>query len=362
MIHCLTLVTKIFFLVVLAQQQSSSAAMIQRLFVHRQSAAGHRVHRFFATTSVHHGNQKQQEQLMLDALYRVRAVNTIPEEVKHKLLPFRVDGQDLGVLTKTSADLLCGATGDSVFALTNNCVTLTKAAGTTKESRSAAVARVTGQLRHDGLIYGWRNELYPIRFAYHDAPVFCMERAAVPLIGAVEYGVHVNGLVSNTNTKEMKMWIARRSRTKAKYPGMLDHIVAGGVPEGISLLDNVVKECLEEAGIPESIARARVRPAGVVSYSTYMKTSDTVTRAVIFNFDLILPEDFQPKPVDGEVEEFMLWSMEEVMQSLAHEYTDPIKPNCYLVIIDYLVRNGYLSPEVPGYLDVVRELRSGDCR
>jgi hypothetical protein len=32
------------------------------------------------------------------------------------------------------------------------------------------------------------------------------------------------------------------------------------------------------------------------------------------------------------------------------------------VIIDYLVRHGHLSPDTPGYLDVVRELRSGACR
>jgi len=36
---------------------------------------------------------------------------------------------------------------------------------------------------------------------------------------------------------------------------MLDHIVAGGIPFGLSLIDNVVKECGEEANIPEELAK-----------------------------------------------------------------------------------------------------------
>ena len=145
-------------------------------------------------------------------------------------------------------------------------------------------------------------------------------------------------------------------------PGMLDHIVAGGVPFGLSLMDNVVKECMEEAGIPEHLVRAGIRPAGAISYATYNNRTDTVTRAVLFNYDLDLPTDFVPTAVDGEVEEFFLWSIDELFASMASEDRDPIKPNCYVVIIDYLMRAGYLSPEVPGYLDVLRELRSGECR
>lgn len=30
------------------------------------------------------------------------------------------------------------------------------------------------------------------------------------------------------------------------WPGMLDHMVAGGLPHGISPLENVFKECQEE--------------------------------------------------------------------------------------------------------------------
>jgi len=154
--------------------------------------------------------------------------------------------------------------------------------------------------------------------------------------------------------------MARRSASKSKFPGMLDHIVAGGQPFGISPLENVVKECKEEAGISEALSRERAQAASAVSY-TYNERDGQINRSVLFCYDIQLPPDFIPKPVDGEVDEFFLKNLNDVIEMMAPEYHDPIKPNCYLVIIDFLVRQGVITPETPGYLDVVRELRSGEC-
>ena len=231
----------------------------------------------------------------------------------------------------------------------------------TAESRTQAVACVMEKLRDEGVVTGWRDELYPVSDSFYNKPVFLMERAAVSLLGVLEYGVHVNGLVKDRSNDKPKMWIARRSPTKSKFPGMLDHIVAGGQPAGLSLMDNVVKECEEEAGIPMDVTWAGVHPAGAISYETYDPFKDKVTRCVLFNFDLYLPAEFKPQPVDGEVEEFFLWTIDQVKESMAPDYPDPIKPNCYPVIIDYLIRAGHVLPEARGYLDILRELRSGDC-
>lgn len=59
-----------------------------------------------------------------------------------------------------------------------------------------------------------------------------------------------------------------------------------------------------------------------------------------------------------QVEEFMLWDLDRVasVMSTSEEY----KPNCCLVIIDFLIRHGYTTPEEPGYLDLVRALRVGE--
>ena len=37
------------------------------------------------------------------------------------------------------------------------------------------------------------------------------------------------------------------------------------------------------------------------------------------------------------------------------------KENCGLVIIDWFLRHGYLTPDMPGYLALLRGLRAGDC-
>jgi hypothetical protein len=40
------------------------------------------------------------------------------------------------------------------------------------------------------------------------------------------YGIHMNGYVHFGGEKHL--WVAKRSATKQTYPGMLDHLVAGG--------------------------------------------------------------------------------------------------------------------------------------
>lgn len=45
---------------------------------------------------------------------------------------------------------------------------------------------------------------------------------------------------------------------------MLDHIVAGAIPYGVSVQENVVKECEEEAGIDRALATT-AQPTGAVS-------------------------------------------------------------------------------------------------
>jgi hypothetical protein len=42
---------------------------------------------------------------------------------------------------------------------------------------------------------------------------------------------------------------------------MLDHIAAGGQPHGIGIMENVIKECGEEANIDPSVASKAI-PVG----------------------------------------------------------------------------------------------------
>jgi 8-oxo-dGTP pyrophosphatase MutT (NUDIX family) len=316
--------------------------------------------RFASTTA-----SSTEEKTISDALYRVRQVNYMPEEVRSSLLDFSVDGVVLGKVRPNIAKVLCSE-GEKhpVFSLVpryqsdHSYLTLTAEAGSTAEQRTTNVNRIMANLRDKGIVQGWRSEDYPVRAEYYGETFFGVERSAASLLGIMEYGVHINGIVTGDDGN-VKMWMARRAADKSKYPGMLDHIVAGGQPVGLSLMENVIKECKEEAGIPEELTRRGIRSAGAISYCTYSKTSDCVTRCVLFCYDLHLPSDFVPEPVDGEVQEFFLWDVNQIKASFDPNFPDPIKPNCYNVVIDYLMRYGYFDPDTKGYLDVFRELRSG---
>lgn len=234
-------------------------------------------------------------------------------------------------------------------------------------TRSAAVGAAMAALRDAGVISGWRDELYPVLRSFEDPPVLLLERAAAPFFGIKAYGIHLNGYVRrkdpSSGIEDTLLWVARRSADKPTWPGKLDHIVAGGQPHGLSLAENVAKECQEEAGIPAALAAAAA-PVGAVSYTSLQ--SSGLKRDVLFCYDLELPEDFVPEPQDGEVAEFFLMPLPEVAAAVAAgtpapEDTAAYKDNCNLVVIDFLIRHGALAPDTPGYLGVLRALRSGDC-
>ncbi len=272
-------------------------------------------------------------------LDRIRECN------EHDLARFRplvVGGAGIGWVRPDMAAHL--ARHADVFAVEDSRVTLDPSL-TDFASRSAAIARALADLRDGGAISGWRGELYPVKTAFAAKPLFQMERAAVPRLGVRAYGVHMNGYVRRGGAIEM--WIARRSRAKPTFPGMLDNMVAGGQPIGIGLADNLVKECGEEAGIPPALARRAV-PVGAISY--IKEVDEGLKPDVQFCFDLELPADFVPRPVDGEIESFHLMPLDEVARLVAQ--TREFKFNCNLVAIDFLMRHGFISPEDPDYLEI----------
>ncbi|ONM54218.1 Nudix hydrolase 20, chloroplastic [Zea mays] len=95
----------------------------------------------------------------------------------------------------------------------------------TPEDRTHAIGSVIKSLGE--LIPGIRNELYPVTSSYGMPVYFSLERAAAPYFGIKAYGVHMNGYVEKDGQKFL--WIGKRSDVKQTYPGMLDHLVAGGL-------------------------------------------------------------------------------------------------------------------------------------
>ena len=282
---------------------------------------------------------------------RVDACNTITAADYGSYVPFIVDGHAVGALQPWFADALVAACGSDALERSSDGAVRTSASLTTPDARSAAIAPGLRKLHNDGVITGWRDEIFPCTMGYGREPLLRVERAAASLLGVRAFGVHVNGFVTLANG-ERELWVAKRAKDKQTFPGKLDHLVAGGLPDGMAPSVCVVKECGEEASVPEWLAK-QAKPVGVVSYA--MNYNGCCKRDVLFCYDLELPEDFVPVPDDGEVESFERFAVADVIERMAT--TEDFKPNCCLVIIDFCVRHGYLTPDEAGYIQLVQSLR-----
>lgn len=277
-------------------------------------------------------------------LRHVAALNPRPEG---PIFHWTIDGRVVGWLTAAARERLAAARGlfqeqAAGLALVPELADFA--------ARSAALAPLVDELAAEQRIHAPLGEYYPVTAGNRDRALCRLDRSAAAFFGIRAFGQHLNGYVRDGD--RLLMWLGRRARDRLIFPGRLDNLVAGGLPHGIGLMDNLVKECQEEAGMPEALAR-RARPVGSVTYNAVSRRG--LKPDVLYCYDLELAADFRPRNTDGEVEEFQLLPIEEVAR-LVRE-TDEFKLNCNLVIVDFLIRHGVLGPDQPGYLDLVTGLR-----
>jgi hypothetical protein len=268
-----------------------------------------------------------------------------------KFRPFLVAGERLGFVRHDLAREF--GRFPSVFTTTDIALSV-KDHLSQFDSRTAAIDTVAREMQARGLVTGWRNELFPVAQHFGAKPLFDVERALVPTLGVKAYGVHLNGYVRDGD--QILLWVGKRSADRPIEPGKLDHLVAGGLPSHISPFDNLMKEADEEASIPKELAR-RARPAGAIAYR--MDLDGHLRDDTLFVYDLELPRGFTPVNHDGEIAEFTLMRLDEVEHILAT--TEAFKFNVGLVVIDFMIRVGYLTPERPDYCDIALALAKGSA-
>ena len=216
---------------------------------------------------------------------------------------------------------------------------------------TARLKHVAAGLADEGIVPPLMNEPYPITAGGRDAAIATVDRQIAAYLGLRSFGQHLNGYVREGD--RIMMWIGRRARDRLIFPGALDNMVAGGLSHGVALADNLLKECQEEAGMRPELA-LQARPVGALSYNRIAERG--FRPDVLYCYDIELSADFEPQNSDGEVEEFMLLPIQQVMD-IVHD-TDEFKLNCNLVIIDFMIRHGLIGPEDPDYLDIVTGLRA----
>lgn len=233
----------------------------------------------------------------------------------------------------------------------------------TELKRTALVAKTTHYLRKNqtfGVLKSWRNEMWPV-YGRNNEVLFSMERAAIGLFGYMRYGIHLIAYVRcPTALHGIKLWVPKRSKFKNAWPGLFDNTVAGGLMTNENPFECVIRESDEEASLPERIVRERAKSQGTVRYIYMTESRPGIEDGYIYPecqwvYDLELPEDVIPAPNDGEVESFSLCSVEEVREQLARGRW---KPNCAVIILDFFIRHGILTPEnEPYFAEILTRLR-----
>jgi isopentenyldiphosphate isomerase len=263
-------------------------------------------------------------------------------------LPLLLGDARIGNLRREAAAFLGRWPGH--FAVGEDAV-VWKAFSASFAERTAILDEVTARLAEEGLAGPPHGERYPVTAGRRDLVRCLVDRAYAPFFGMRAFGQHLNGFVRTA--RGIEMWLGRRALSRRLYPGRLDNLVGGGLPHGLTLAENLRKECAEEAGMPPELADRAVAVGAI----TYCRDSERGLKPdVMYCYDLELPEDFEPRCTDGEVESFQRMPVEEVRDMVRD--TGQLKLNCNLVIIDFLIRHGVIPQTDPDYLEILTRLRS----
>ena len=256
---------------------------------------------------------------MTGLLRHIEAVRNVT--LPGSYVPFRLGADQVGWVTRAAAGALAGH-----GCRWNNAVVL---------DHPDALQELAVLLSKQGC-FPFRGEAFDVRATPAGPVLAAIDRGALPWFGILAQGVHVNGLVQRADG--LHLWVGRRAPDRPMDPGKLDHLVAGGIPAGMTATQTLIKEGAEEAALDEQAMR-QARYAGVVSYT--MARPEGLRRDRLHCYDLLLPEIVQPQPSDGEVSGFELWPIELVVETVRQ--TDDFKFNVNLVLIDLFLRLSLLS-------------------
>jgi 8-oxo-dGTP pyrophosphatase MutT (NUDIX family) len=202
----------------------------------------------------------------------------------------------------------------------------------------AALVGIDAALRDLGHIHGWRDEWFAVHSLVDGSRAVRIERAAARFWGTLTLGAHCNGFVADGSGRPVRLWIARRAMSKATDPGRLDNLIGGGVPDGQTPHETVVREGLEEAGLRPSQMRG-LKSARVLRL--HRDIPEGLQLEDLHSFDLELPSDWQPQNQDGEVAGFDCLPLDDAVQlALGGAMT----LDAALVTLDFAARHGRLGP------------------
>ncbi|RYN31089.1 hypothetical protein AA0119_g4738 [Alternaria tenuissima] len=257
--------------------------------------------------------------------------------------------------------------GLSEWALDQDSIprTLTLVGGHDEPTRTAIIEKTMIRMRDTNkfeALKNWRDELFPV-YGLDKELLFSIDRSASPLFGVVTYGVNMIVFRWSSGRDQegvMEVWVPRRSSDRAKFPGMLDTSVGGGLTTGETPWSCLLRESMEEASLGEEIMR-NAKDAGSVTYF-YVSGEGSggeaglaqPERTYVFDLDLTGSPPDTLLPNDDSVEAFELLTVAEVKQALSDK---KFKPNCALLMLDFLIRHEQIQAEdEPDYAEIVSRM------
>lgn len=204
-------------------------------------------------------------------------------------------------------------------------------------ARDEALATINHTLRREGLVRAWRDETYAIVSLRTGERLARTERAASRFWGTLTSGAHATGYIANEQGRPTHLWIAQRSAHKATDPGLHDNLIGGGVADGQSPFEALVREGWEEAGL-KPVQMAAARRGRVIRL--HRDIPEGLQLEDLHSFDLLMPAGLVPENQDGEVARFDLLPM---AQALALAAGHSVTVDAALVTLDFGLRHGLLT-------------------
>jgi 8-oxo-dGTP pyrophosphatase MutT (NUDIX family) len=223
--------------------------------------------------------------------------------------------------------------------LDNDCLHI---APTCAYDASSTLAQMASLLRNANRLGKWRDEL--LRVSADNGQILAMiERAAVRALGIKSFAVHLIVYAqSNQADQAQSVWVQQRAFNKANDPGMWDTCVGGLVAGDESFLLSLEREAHEEAGLD--------LPALIASGGANLTRNETITinRTVpeglmiedSISWDCVVPAQWRPKNLDGEVAKFELWSIKQLLDALENNRTTL---EASLLFSQSLAKRGYIK-------------------
>lgn len=206
------------------------------------------------------------------------------------------------------------------------------------QDRDAALAAINARLRDLGLVRAWRDELFALFDPQTGERLASTERAACRFWGTLTLGAHANGYVADAQGRPTHLWIARRSASKATDPGLLDNLIGGGVADGQSPRQALVREAWEEAGLtPQQVELAL--PGRVLRL--HRDITEGLQLEDLHTFDIPMPAHLQPVNQDGEVAGFDCLPVQQALKAAAGS---GMTVDAALVTLDFALRHRLMEP------------------